>query len=169
MGCHFLLQGIFPTQELNPGLLDCRQILYQLSYEESSFYTISFPYYFFFFHIFFLFTCFYFQKYGFISLPWQFPLDIYKYFSDFFPAVLFLVTQSCPTLSDPMDCSPPSFSVPGGFSRQEYWSGLPCPPPGYLPNPKIKLHCKQILYHLSHLGNPRILEWVAYPFSRGTS
>ena len=31
--CHFLLQGIFPTQELNPGLLHCRQILYQLSYE----------------------------------------------------------------------------------------------------------------------------------------
>ena len=26
-----------------------------------------------------------------------------------------------------------------GFSRQEYWSGLPCPPPGDLPNPGIKL------------------------------
>ena len=25
-----------------------------------------------------------------------------------------------------------------GFSRQEYWRGLPCPPPGYLPNPGIK-------------------------------
>ena len=25
-----------------------------------------------------------------------------------------------------------------GFSRQEYWSGLPCPPPGDLPNPDIK-------------------------------
>ena len=35
MGCHFLLQGIFLTQELNPGLLHCRQILYQLSYEGS--------------------------------------------------------------------------------------------------------------------------------------
>ena len=33
VGCHFLLQGIFPTQELNPGLLHCRQILYQLNYE----------------------------------------------------------------------------------------------------------------------------------------
>ena len=32
MGCHFLLQGIFPTQGLNPGLLHCRQILYRLSY-----------------------------------------------------------------------------------------------------------------------------------------
>ena len=33
MGSHFLLQGIFPTQGSNPGLLHCRQILYQLSYE----------------------------------------------------------------------------------------------------------------------------------------
>ena len=31
--CHFLLQGIFPTQELNPGLLRHTQILYQLNSE----------------------------------------------------------------------------------------------------------------------------------------
>ena len=31
------------------------------------------------------------------------------------------------------------------------------------------LHCRQILYQLSHQGSTRILEWVAYPFSRGTS
>ena len=36
-GCHALLQGIFPTQGLNPGLPHCRQILYQLSYQGSSF------------------------------------------------------------------------------------------------------------------------------------
>jgi len=30
-------------------------------------------------------------------------------------------------------------------------------------------HCRQILYCLSHQGSPRILEWVAYPFSRGSS
>ena len=35
VGCHFLLQGISLTQGSNPGLLHCRQILYQLSYEES--------------------------------------------------------------------------------------------------------------------------------------
>ena len=35
VGCHFLLQGIFPSQESNPGLLHCRQILYRLSYEGS--------------------------------------------------------------------------------------------------------------------------------------
>ena len=31
------------------------------------------------------------------------------------------------------------------------------------------LHCRWILYHLSHQGSPRILEWVAYPFSNISS
>ena len=35
MGCHFLLQGIFPTQGLNPSLLHCRQMLYCLSHQWS--------------------------------------------------------------------------------------------------------------------------------------
>ena len=48
-----------------------------------------------------------------------------------------LVTQSCPTLCDPVDGSLPGFSTMG-LSRQEYWSGLPCPPPGDLPNPGIE-------------------------------
>jgi len=30
-------------------------------------------------------------------------------------------------------------------------------------------HCRQILYQLSHQGSPRILEWVAYAFSGGSS
>jgi len=30
-------------------------------------------------------------------------------------------------------------------------------------------HCRQILYQLSHLGSPRILEWIAYPFFSGSS
>ena len=38
-----------------------------------------------------------------------------------------------------------------GFSRQEYWSGLPFPPPGDLPNPGIKPHVscigRRIIYH----------------------
>ena len=34
-GCHFLLQEIFPTQGLNPGLLHCRQTLYHLSHQGS--------------------------------------------------------------------------------------------------------------------------------------
>ena len=47
-------------------------------------------------------------------------------------AVLCLVAQFCPTLCDPIPC-------PWGFSRQECWSGLPCPLPGDLPNPGIEL------------------------------
>ena len=47
------------------------------------------------------------------------------------------VAQSCPTLCDPMDCSPPGSSV-HGILQQEYWSGLPFPSPGDLPNPGIK-------------------------------
>ena len=35
VGCHALLQGIFPTQGLNPGLPHCRLILYQLSHQGS--------------------------------------------------------------------------------------------------------------------------------------
>ena len=39
VGSLSLLQGIFPTQGLNPGLPNCRQIFYQLSHEESSFWN----------------------------------------------------------------------------------------------------------------------------------
>ena len=42
VGCHFLLQGIFLTQESNPDLLHCRQILYLLSYEGSPWYQSRF-------------------------------------------------------------------------------------------------------------------------------
>ena len=54
------------------------------------------------------------------------------------------------------------------FSRQQYWSGLTCPPSRDPPN-LVLLHCRQILYHLSHQGSPRILKRVTYPFSRGSS
>ena len=48
-----------------------------------------------------------------------------------------MLTQSCLTFCDPLDCSLPGSSV-HGFSRQEYWSGLPISRPGDLPNPRIK-------------------------------
>ena len=43
--------------------------------------------------------------------------------------------QSYLTLCNLMDYSPPG-SLSMGFSRQKYWSGLPCPPPGDLPDPR---------------------------------
>ena len=48
-----------------------------------------------------------------------------------------LVTQSCLTLCNPMGYSPLGSSV-HGFSRQEYWSGLPFPSPRDLPYPGIE-------------------------------
>ena len=63
---------------------------------------------------------------------------------------------------------------PWGFSSQEYWSILGCHAllQGIFPtqesNPGLP-HCGQILYCLNHQGNPGILEWVAQPFSRGSS
>jgi len=47
------------------------------------------------------------------------------------------VAQSCPTVCDPMDCSLPGFSVHGIF-QAEYWSGVPFPSPGDLPDPGIE-------------------------------
>ena len=46
----------------------------------------------------------------------------------------------------------PQVPLPMGSSRQEYWSGLPFPPPGDLPDPEIEPTSppcigRQILYH----------------------
>ena len=49
-----------------------------------------------------------------------------------------LVTLSCLTLCDPMDCSPPGSSV-HGILQAKILSELPCPPPGDLPHPGIEL------------------------------
>ena len=43
--------------------------------------------------------------------------------------------QSCLTLCNLMNCNTPGFMV---FSKQAYWSGLPFPSPGHLPNPGIE-------------------------------
>ena len=130
-------------------------------------------------------------------------------------AVLCLVTQSCPTLCNPMDWSPPGSSVHGDSPGENTGMGCHALPQGTFPtegsnpglcdlmdcslpgssvhedspgkstgvdchallqgsfstqgsNPGLP-HCRWILYHLSHQGNSRILEWVAYPFSSGSS
>ena len=76
------------------------------------------------------------------------------------------VAHSCPILCDPMDCS--LWNSPGqntGVGSHSLLQGIfptqgshPCLP-----------HCRRILYQLNYKGSPRILEWVAYPFSRGHS
>ena len=58
-----------------------------------------------------------------------------------------------------MDCSPPDSSA-HGFLQQEYWSELPCPPPGNLPNSGIEpmspafVHWQADSVPPSHLGSP---------------
>ena len=86
--------------------------------------------------------------------------------------MLCLVVQLCLTLCNPMDYSPPGSSVHGNSPGK--YTGVGChvllqqifPTQGS--NPSLP-HCRQILYQLRHQGSPRILEWVAYPFYRGTS
>ena len=66
------------------------------------------------------------------------------------------VAQLCLTLFDPVDCSPPGSSV-HGISQARYWSGLPFPRVGDLPEPRIKLMSPALPVHalpLSQLGSP---------------
>ena len=71
-----------------------------------------------------------------------------------------------------MNCSPPVSSVHEHSPGKN--TGMGCPAlfqrifPTQGSNPGL-VHCRQILYHLSHQGSPRTLHWVAYPFSRGSS
>ena len=102
----------------------------------------------------------------------------------------FLVTHSCLTLCNPMDCSPPGSPVHGIFqARILEW--VPFSSPGDLPSPGIeprsplqadflptelqgnfqKLVKGKIKYLscMCYTGIARILEWVAFPLSRGSS
>ena len=74
------------------------------------------------------------------------------------------VAQSCPTLFDPMYYSPPAHPSMA-FSRQEYWSGLPFPSPGDLPDPGINPSLpqyRQALYCLSCQGSLHH-QWPKWP------
>ena len=77
------------------------------------------------------------------------------------------VAQLCLTLCDPMD-----YTVHGILQTKILeWVAFPfsrgCSQHQGL-NPGL-LHCRRILYQLSHKGSPGILEWVTHPFSRGSS
>ena len=87
--------------------------------------------------------------------------------------VLHVCTQSCQTLWDAMDYSLPGSSVHGIF-RQEYWSGLPFPPPGDLLKSGIKftsparpaLQADSLL--LSHQGSRSEVCHINWLFLSGT-
>ena len=78
----------------------------------------------------------------------------------------------CLTVYDPMNCSSLGSSVHGDSPSQNTGVGRHSLIQGIFPtegsSPGLP-HCRWILYWLSHQGSPRILECVAYPFSRGSS
>ena len=82
---------------------------------------------------------------------------------------------SCSVVSDslwPHDNSPLGSSVHGDSPGKNTGVGCHALLQGIFPtqgsNPGLP-HCRQLLYCLSHQASPRILEWVACPFSRGSS
>ena len=75
------------------------------------------------------------------------------------------VVQSCLTLQDPMDYPWNSLGQNTGVGSLSLLQGI-FPTQGS--NPGLP-HCRWILYQRSHKGSPRLLEWVAYPFSSGSS
>ena len=149
MGWHFLLEGILPTQGWNPGLSHCRQTLYHLHHQGSPgqftpilcrptptarlngprmlWGPVSFRGHF------ISYICAIY-----ISVPRFSPLIPQTEHADGGWGSGEVKSLSRARLCDPMDSSlhqaPPSM----GFSRQEYWSGLPFPSPGNLPNPGIE-------------------------------
>ena len=66
----------------------------------------------------------------------QNPPPSFIYLAKIFPHVY--RTQSCLTICNPVHHVPRQAPVSIGLSRKEYWSGLPFPPPGNLPNPGIE-------------------------------
>ena len=94
VGCHFLLQRIFPTQGSNLGLPHCRQMLYHLTTREVTHYKPS------------------------------------------------EVSQSCPTLCDPMDCSLPRSSIHGIFqARVLEWIAISFSRGPSLPRDQTRVSC----------------------------
>ena len=72
-------------------------------------------------------------------------------------AALYLVAQSCLTLCNPMNHSPPGSSVHGASPGKNAGVGCHALLQGILPTHRLNSslpHCRQILYHLSHQGSP---------------
>ena len=75
------------------------------------------------------------------------------------------VPQSYSTLCDPTEYI---WNSPGQNTEVGSHSLLQRIFPTQGSNPGLP-HCRRILYQLSHKGSPRVLEWVACPFARGSS
>ena len=139
-----LLQGIFPTQGLNPGLLHCWQIFYQLNYQGSS-RVLELVVYPFFSRSSQLrnWTGVFCIAGGFLyQLSYQgSPNTVQDYFPNCSSFIVSFTVCAGSVVSDSFGtpwavaCQAP---VCMGFSRQEYWRGLPFPTSGDLPEPGIE-------------------------------
>ena len=155
VGSFSLLQGIFPPQELNPSLPHCRCILYQLSHKGSprTLVWVAYPF----------------------SMGSSWPRNWLGGLSNCRQILYHLSHQgrpeseSCSVLLNflqPHGLSP--WNSPGqntGVGSSSLLQGIF---PTQRSNPGLP-HCRQIHYKLSHKGRPRILEWLAYPFSSRSS
>ena len=145
VGCHALLQGIFLTQGSNLVLLHLLSLA-------TRFFTTSA-------------TCKAIYVYvACICVCVCVCVCVYAY-------ILYLVSVMSNSLQ-PHGLQLTRFLCRWQFSRQEYWSGLPCTLPVDLPNSGIKLRLPTLqvnFYQLTHQWSPKMLEWVGYPFSSGSS
>ena len=83
-----------------------------------------------------------------------------------------LVTQSCLTLCNTMDCSLPGSPVHGLLQAKTLeWLASPFSRASFRPRNQTRVSsiAGRFFYHLSHQGSPRVLTWVAIPFPRGSS
>ena len=174
VGCHALLQGIFPTQRSNPHLscIFCIdwQVLYHYANLEAprqmgSIVTED--------HLPRMHQSMVDNFTGFLG-QFTFLSTLFQTFSTPLSALTstlpFLRSHHLPVppllcwnyqslwrvqLCNPMDCNPPGSSVHGIL--QEYWSGELFPSLGIFPTQESNLHllhCRRIFYHLSHQGSP---------------
>ena len=154
-GCHFLLQGFFPTQESNTCLLH---------WQADFFYhwTTGKP----------IFVYIYIQMHSIYNVYIKYRYVV-KIVCMYMCALLCLVTQLCPTFCDATDCSPPGSSVHGDSWGKNTEVGCHALLQGIFPtqglNPDL-LYCGFFTIWTTLLqGRPRILEWIVYAFPRGSS
>ena len=97
--------------------------------------------------------------------------DLFMKYQNCYSNLLCLVAQSCLTLCDPMDCSPPGSSIHGDSPGKDTGVGCPALLQGIFPtqgsNPGLP-HCRRILSLLSHQGSPTILGQNSNTYSSNT-
>ena len=81
----------------------------------------------------------------------------------FLPKCVHLVAQACPTLCNPMHHCLPGSSV-HGILRARILKWIAIPFSRGSSSPRDLLHCRQILYHLSHHGSPFFLIHRTFPY-----